>query len=581
MVAASAAQGVLIDNFNSATAPAPWTFTNGPEYPGATGSLTRGAGYTGTGARLAFDLTAGGNYVGATDTLATPVTAGAMQFWVKNPGGVRIQVRVNDSVGQTLQYSPSRPFEASAPDRWYLLTVALGATTDHWGGNVNDGIVHGPITAISILAQPTLRKVGAIEFDKVKLVPALSSLINPAGDVVATPKVSDLFDSLGVEITHADATAAGLNLVQSLGFHRIRTEMFWTDVETQAGVYDFSWYDHLAAELKARGLQPHFILCYGNPIYTGEANYFLPPRTASAVTAFGNFARAAATHYAGAGVRFEIWNEPDIATYWNPPSAAEYSDLCRVATAQVHAGDPSAQVASGGLAGIDLGFLNHVMANQGVDNSDAIAVHPYRLAIPEQLGDDLADLRGDIARAFPQDAPPVWDTEEGYSSAWYGGGAARANRILQAKFDVRQMLTGLGLGLPVQIVFALADYGTDASDDEDNFGIVGATYQRKPLTTAVQTLSKMVQSHTFAGILPSPQEATHVFKFQAPTDTLLVLWAEMPQAGAQKISFPVRPDKVVDYLGTPVAVTAEANGDYAVAISDKPVYASFAGAGQP
>ncbi len=580
LLAASVARAVLIDDFGSTDSPAPWIFTNGPEYPGATGSLKATAGHAGAGARLAFDVSAGGNYVGAIDNLAKPTTAGAIQFWVKNPGGVRIQVRVNDSTGQTLQYSPSRPFQASAPAAWYLLTVKLGPTANHWGGGVNDGKVHGLITTISILAQPSLRKVGAIEFDQVKLIPALPRLIDPAGAVVETPQVKNFSNSLGVQITHKNATPAGLDLVQSLGFHYIRTEMFWTDVETQAGVYDFSWYDQLGAELKARGLQPIFILCYGNPIYTGEANYFLPPRTPAAITGFGNYARTAAAHFAGQGARFEIWNEPDIATFWNPPSAAEYSALCQATIAQIHDGDPNALVASGELAGIDLGFLNQVLADGGVEDSNALGIHPYRLGIPEQLGDDLAQLRGDVERAFPQNAPAIWSTEAGYSSAWYGDGAASANLTTQAKFDVRQMLTGLGLGLPLQIVFGLADDGTNASNTEDNFGIVSASYAQKPLTAAVRTLSKMTRNHTFAGILPSPQEATHVFKFEGPSDTLLVLWGETAAAGAQTISFTEQPKKVVDSLGNSLSLTKDGQGRFAVAVSDTPIYARFAASQQ-
>ena len=87
--------------------------------------------------------------------------------------------------------------------------------------------------------------------------------------------------------------------------------------------------------------------------------------------------------------------------------------------------------------------------------------------------------------------PAIWSTEAGYSSAWYGDGVAGANLLTQAKYDLRQVLTGLGLGLPMQIVFGLADVGTNPLDTEDNFGIVSESFQTKPLTTAMQTLFKM------------------------------------------------------------------------------------------
>ena len=568
-----AAHGVVVDAFEGAASPSPWIFSNGPEYPGMTGSLTRGVGHTGNGAHLTFDLSAGGNYVSATDWLPTPVTAGALQLWVKSPGGVQVEVRVNDSTGQTLQYSPNRPLEAGDASQWYLLFVQLGATANYWGG-ANDGVVHGPITGVTVMALPTLLKVGAIDFDDVQLVAARTTVINPSGVVLAPQTVHDLCGSAGVEITHADATTTGLNLVQTLGFHRIRTEMFWADVETKAGVYNFTWYDQLVASLKTRGLQPHFILCYGNPLYTGT-DWMQPPRTTAAITAFGNFARAVASHYARQGMHFEIWNEEDISTYWNPPSAAEYSAMCSVAAAQFHAGDPTTPITSGGLAGMDIGFLDGMIADGGVSDVDAIGIHPYRLEIPEGLAGDLADMRADLAAAFPTDTPPVWSTEAGYSSAWYGDGSLAANRTTQAKYSVRQMLTGLCLNLPVQIFFDLRDTGTNVWDTEENFGVVDTNYLSKPLTAAVQTLLTQCKSHSCLGMLSSPQSATHVLKLQSTSDILLIFWSETVTGTPQTLSVPKPPRQVLDYLGNPLTAKPDGKGNYSVVVGDSPVYVDF------
>ena len=512
--------------------------------------------------------------MGAVYWLPTPLPGSYVQVLVKNPGGANVEVRVNDSTNQTLQYAPSRPFEAANPASWYALTVALNTPIAYWGG-ANDGIVHGNIIGISILAKPTLSTVGAIDFDDVKLLGVRAVLLDPVATPVVAPAITDFTGSLGVEITHADATASGLNLAHSLGFGRIRTEMFWADVETQLGIYNFGWYDQLVANLKALGMQPHFILCYGNPIYT-SADWFQPPLTPAAITGFANFAKAAAAHYAGQGVHFEVWNEPDIAGFWNPPNAAQYSALCPVAAAAVHAGDASAPVSSGGLAGLDLAFLDQVIADGGARNVDAIGIHSYRLEIPELLSDDLAELHTTLAQAFPTHTPPVWSTEAGYSSAWYGDGSLAANRTLQAKYGVRQVLTGLGLGLPVQIVFALGDAGTNVWDSEENFGIVSSTYQSKPITTALQTLYKVVKKHTFAGTTTALQSATHVFKFQGSLDTVFVCWSETVPVGTQVVYFPEMPTTAIDYMGNPVTVTPHGNGLYEMSISDTPVYVSFA-----
>ena len=374
----------ILDSFESAGSPAPWTFYNGAEFPGATGSLSRGSGHTGYGAHLVFDTSAGGNYVSANYNLSAPSDAQAVALWVRHPGGSHVQLRVTDSTGQTLQYSPNRPFESRNASQWYRLVVRLAPSSEHWGGSVNDGVFHGPLTGVSVLAQPGKTKAGALDFDDVEAIPALSTKIDPFTPATAIGQAGTLNGGLGVEIEHTENTASTLDLARSLGFKWVRTEMFWADVETAPDVYNFAWYDSLLASLKARGMNAHFILCYGNPVYTG-ASWFVPPRTATAVTGFGNFAKAAAAHFAGKAVHFEIWNEQNIATYWNPPSVAEYVAVSKAAIAGVHAGDPAVPVCTGGLAGMDMDFLAGTLAAGGAAGANAIGVHPYRLEVPEQL----------------------------------------------------------------------------------------------------------------------------------------------------------------------------------------------------
>src|SRR5262249_44870544 len=106
------AKETMLADFEDSGAPAPWAFSNGPEFPGATGSLTLGSGHTGSGAHLAYDFTGGGHYVAATLTLATPIDAGAIGFWVKAPAGIHATLRVVDSTGQSLQYNLARPLDA-------------------------------------------------------------------------------------------------------------------------------------------------------------------------------------------------------------------------------------------------------------------------------------------------------------------------------------------------------------------------------------------------------------------------------------------------------------------------------------
>src|SRR6185436_14064587 len=90
------------------------------------------------------------------------------------------------------------------------------------------------------------------------------------------------------------------------------------------GRYDFAAYDRLMAGLELHKLRALFILDYGNPLYDNGA----PPRTDVSRQAFVRWSVAAAKHFAGRGVIWEIYNEPNHSMFWPPrPNAQEYVAL--------------------------------------------------------------------------------------------------------------------------------------------------------------------------------------------------------------------------------------------------------------
>ncbi len=66
--ATAAEGGIALEDFEDGYQSSRWTFSNGPEFPGARGSFERAteAAHEGRfGGKLTFDFTGGGNYVGA------------------------------------------------------------------------------------------------------------------------------------------------------------------------------------------------------------------------------------------------------------------------------------------------------------------------------------------------------------------------------------------------------------------------------------------------------------------------------------------------------------------------------------
>jgi beta-glucosidase/6-phospho-beta-glucosidase/beta-galactosidase len=119
----------------------------------------------------------------------------------------------------------------------------------------------------------------------------------------------------GLGIAVHDRSDATLDICAGAGFTFVRTDLFWSDVETQRHKLDWSLWDPFVEGLKARGLRPLFILGFNNPdVYGGR--WMEGVTTYIEIQAFTAFAAAAATRYRDAQPIWEIWNEPNRANFW-------------------------------------------------------------------------------------------------------------------------------------------------------------------------------------------------------------------------------------------------------------------------
>lgn len=485
----AAATEMLIDDFESADSPAAWSFESGAEFPGATGSLAAGPGTASSaGASLSFDFTNGGNYVAMTRKLISPITATAIGFSAST-WGQQVFLRVVDSTGQTSQYNMARPLEAGAPDAWYMVSVSLYSATLHWGG-ANDGVLHQPIKAVSIVVNnsPQKGRAGSVRLDDVVAWDSLPAKMDPFGTPLAAPSGSiHVTDALGVNM-HFEPDNRALDAIQSAGIRHVRVDLGWQHVESSKGVYNFEILDKLVPALADRGLLLHLILDYFNPLYPQPADADFATTT---IPAFAAMATSVASRFAGKGASYEVWNEENDATFWPPaPDGGQYGKLCAAAIAAVHAADPTALVSTGGLSGFDYSFLQAMIDAGAATGANAIGVHPYRHTGPESVSDDVAGMRALVSASLPQ-APPVWNTEWGYSSQWYSdaGGSDAQARLTQAQRVSRELLSTWALGLAMSIYYDIRDDGTDPQNSEHNYGLLQNDYTEKPAMTAVRVLT--------------------------------------------------------------------------------------------
>lgn len=528
LAAAADSTTILVDDFDGPTALQGWRFAHTDT--ASSGALSLGAGHRGRGAvlqyRLPCDQTAGcGGSVAAIWTPSAelaPAHNPAISCWIRFSPEVEVFLNVKDTSGQMLHLRiAAATLEHPKAGDWQYASIPLS-------GVEGTGKLKGRIAEIGVMVQARGRAgvEGQVIFDDVRLLDSSALFEASATSEVEAPppESAELAPRLGVNI-HVLQDDHALDLARDAGFRFARMDLLWADVERN-GRFRFGGYDQLLRALESRGMGALWILDYGHPDHGGST-----PRTAQDVTAFARFAGAAANHFKGRNVRYEIWNEPNTETFWKPfPSPAEYSALLGEAAAAIRRADPSAKVSSGGVGKIDLAFLSRAVGSATAANLSAIAIHPYRTSTPEAVAPELGIAREWIRRAFGA-GMEIWDTEWGYSSAagtadGPTNGHAQSGRKRQAVLATRELLTVWAEGLPLAVWYDLRDDGPEASDAERNYGLIDSKGNEKPAMQAIHTLMDAVKGRTYAGMPAEPPSGIHTMRLDGPADSILIVWTD-------------------------------------------------------
>jgi hypothetical protein len=308
----------------------------------------------------------------------------------------------------------------------------------------------------------------------------------------------------------------------------------WEWTEKTNGVYDWSQYDELTANLQKRGIAAIYILDYSNPLYEdkvdGKNGVTLAaergtasPHHPASIAAYSRWAAAAAVHFQGKHVLWEIWNEPN-GSFWKPkPNASQYSAMAVSAAAAIRAANPDATIIGPACAAFDWPFLETFLQSSVLENLNAVSVHPYRdfKRGPETAGPDYDRLRGLIEKYGPTDAKkkmPIISGEWGYSTQTGG-----ASLETQAAYAVRQQLFNLMQGVPISIWYDWKNDGEDAGYNEHNFGTVTSDLTPKPAYTAIKTMTTELGGCAFKQRIAS-HEQDYLLIFASPHGQKLAAW---------------------------------------------------------
>lgn len=377
------------------------------------------------------------------------------------------------------------------------------------------------------------------------LTAATTTILPPGG-----PTLSSI---LGIT-SHYTNYPSAFDLVRDAGFKWIRKDILWDEVETTRGVYSWAAYDVFASSLASRGLKPLWLLCYNNTLYT--SNWLNGPATAANRTAFGNYAEAAAAHFGGDGALFEVWNEPDGATFWLPtPNASQYAALAQSTLPRVRAGNPTARVITGGLGMFDYPYLETMLSEGGANGYDGLSVHTYwmdtdPMGDPEVVFDRLPQWES-IKSQYGIGSMSNWMTEFGYRVYRDTGG----NTTVYAAKMARMLLSFWAADFKLIIVYDMDDGEQGLLNPPNSQG-----YQ------AIKTLTTVSGTRTIASFtIPSNNTLLNSLRMQGPNNVVDALWR---RTGQQTVSVPAG-STAIDMLGNPLTISSNTLTVYA---SAGPVY---------
>jgi len=211
--------------------------------------------------------------------------------------------------------------------------------------------------------------------------------------------------SFGVNIHFIHWNLHQVAQIAAAGVKWVRIDFQWWRCETSPGVYDFSIYEQLFAELKKYNIRALLIMCYGNALYlseaqkklveqTGASPHDFPPDTPAAQTAFINFSVAAVKKFKQQGHLWELWNEPNDGYFWKPaPDALAYAKLAVAWASAIRKVSYFEWLGGPALSTFDWAFIDTICRNGVLQYFDFFSVHAYRDTHPSTVIADWQKLR--------------------------------------------------------------------------------------------------------------------------------------------------------------------------------------------
>ncbi len=358
-------------------------------------------------------------------------------------------------------------------------------------------------------------------------------------------------------------TAKTAQVMKDAGMYWDRLELWWGVVEPEKGKFDWTFADKVAQFYREQGINGMPILSYSSSWYKK------PPDNAEERARYAEYVYQIVNRYKDTFHVWEVWNEPNIPSFWPEPNVRDYTLMLKEAYKAAKKADPNCTIIAAATSGPDLEYIKGIYANGGWGFCDAISIHPYSMCggpISQRL-DKILRMHQEYIKSKGK-PKPLWITEMGWTS-----NGAQEDRD-QAVYVVQSYVISLANDVEKNFWFCLDDWG-------EKWGLVRSfnPLDVKPSYTAYQQLTKALGSPgkcaAFEGYLKMPVGVTcYVFK-RADGQRTLIMWGD--GRTAKTVSFPRRSRawRMKDIFGKPVDTVG-----LSLLVGQTPIIITGVGAGE-
>lgn len=202
-------------------------------------------------------------------------------------------------------------------------------------------------------------------------------------------------------------------LMKEAGVDMVRQDFLWEDIEPRQGEFDFRRYDPIIETLSKNNMQILGILHYSVSWAAPGGQWNCPPQDNKL---FVNYASKVIGRYKHKIKYWEVWNEPDSSTYWNPQDGLKrYCALLKDVYTAAKEIDPECKILNGGLAG-GLAGVHKLYDNGAKDYFDILNIHIFQSPL---LADSIkavtayAKLAAKVMSKNGDGHKKIWVTEIG------------------------------------------------------------------------------------------------------------------------------------------------------------------------